>query len=267
MGTSEAVLQVLSGGAPRPFNSDLCSGNSNSTFPSRFLLKGTKKRASRDKQLLKCSSTLQNHTGLNRLKGLDTGFYEYTQVNRLQHFKCKCQQAESVSGLRAEDGNGTWFVDSAKKLNLNGAANSPNILEFQDVEQYEQEKKGLNSNGAPGNTRDSISKTGVDSIEDEAWDLLRDSMVYYCGSPIGTIAANDPTSSNVLNYDQVFIRDFIPSGIAFLLKGEYDIVRNFILHTLQLQVIQLFCNANYLIHHYLKTFHVKFLFSFVLLLK
>ncbi|KAJ6938039.1 alkaline/neutral invertase E [Populus alba x Populus x berolinensis] len=33
----------------------------------------------------------------------------------------------------------------------------------------------------------------------------------------------------------VFIRDFIPSGIAFLLKGEYDIVRNFILYTLQLQ--------------------------------
>ncbi|GFP88815.1 alkaline/neutral invertase e chloroplastic [Phtheirospermum japonicum] len=51
----------------------------------------------------------------------------------------------------------------------------------------------------------------------------------------GTIAAKDPTSSDVLNYDQVFIRDFIPSGIAFLLKGDYDIVRNFILHTLQLQ--------------------------------
>lgn len=63
-------------------------------------------------------------------------------------------------------------------------------------------------------------------------------MVYYCGSPIGTIAANDPNSTSVLNYDQVFIRDFIPSGIAFLLKGEYDIVRNFILYTLQLQVTE-----------------------------
>ncbi|MBA0558014.1 hypothetical protein Golob_015055, partial [Gossypium lobatum] len=62
-----------------------------------------------------------------------------------------------------------------------------------------------------------------------------ESVVYYCGNPIGTIAASDTSSSSILNYDQVFIRDFIPSGIAFLLKGEYDIVRNFILHTLQLQ--------------------------------
>jgi hypothetical protein len=81
---------------------------------------------------------------------------------------------------------------------------------------------------------------GTKSIEDEAWDLLRQSVVFYCGSPIGTIAANDPNSTSVLNYDQVFIRDFIPSGIAFLLKGEYDIVRNFILYTLQLQVIESF---------------------------
>lgn len=73
------------------------------------------------------------------------------------------------------------------------------------------------------------------SFESEAWTLLRAAVVNYCGSPIGTIAANDPLDPDTLNYDQVFIRDFIPSGIAFLLKGEYDIVRNFILHTLQLQ--------------------------------
>lgn len=73
-------------------------------------------------------------------------------------------------------------------------------------------------------------------VEEEAWDLLQKSVVFYCGNPIGTIAANDTSSSTILNYDQVFIRDFVPSGIAFLLKGEYDIVRNFILHTLQLQV-------------------------------
>ncbi|KFK37997.1 hypothetical protein AALP_AA3G056600 [Arabis alpina] len=51
----------------------------------------------------------------------------------------------------------------------------------------------------------------------------------------GTMAANDPTDTAPLNYDQVFIRDFIPSGLAFLLKGETEIVRNFLLHTLQLQ--------------------------------
>ena len=73
-------------------------------------------------------------------------------------------------------------------------------------------------------------------LEKEAWELLRDAVVSYCGEPVGTIAANDPTDPHPLNYDQVFIRDFIPSAVAFLLKGETEIVRNFLLHTLQLQV-------------------------------
>lgn len=75
------------------------------------------------------------------------------------------------------------------------------------------------------------------ALEKEAWDLLRDAVVTYCGEPVGTIAANDPTDPFPLNYDQVFIRDFIPSAVAFLLKGETEIVRNFLLHTLQLQVL------------------------------
>jgi len=75
------------------------------------------------------------------------------------------------------------------------------------------------------------------ALEKEAWDLLRDAVVTYCGEPVGTIAANDPTDPYPLNYDQVFIRDFIPSAVAFLLKGETEIVRNFLLHTLQLQVL------------------------------
>jgi hypothetical protein len=74
-------------------------------------------------------------------------------------------------------------------------------------------------------------------VEEEAWALLRESVVSYCGSPVGTIAACDPNDASPLNYDQVFIRDFVPSGVAFLLKGDHEIVRNFILHTLQLQVI------------------------------
>lgn len=73
-------------------------------------------------------------------------------------------------------------------------------------------------------------------IEKEAWRLLRQAVVTYCGSPVGTVAANDPADKLPLNYDQVFIRDFIPSALAFLLKGEGEIVRNFLLHTLQLQV-------------------------------
>nr|XP_043606141.1 alkaline/neutral invertase A, mitochondrial-like [Erigeron canadensis] len=71
--------------------------------------------------------------------------------------------------------------------------------------------------------------------EKEAWRLLKDAVVTYCGSPVGTLAANDPHDKMPLNYDQVFIRDFVPSALAFLLKGEGEIVRNFLLHTLQLQ--------------------------------
>ncbi|CAI0382094.1 unnamed protein product [Linum tenue] len=72
-------------------------------------------------------------------------------------------------------------------------------------------------------------------IEKEAWKLLNDAVVRYCGSPVGTVAANDPGDKTPLNYDQVFIRDFVPSALAFLLRGEGEIVRNFLLHTLQLQ--------------------------------
>ncbi|URE33062.1 hypothetical protein MUK42_16619 [Musa troglodytarum] len=73
-------------------------------------------------------------------------------------------------------------------------------------------------------------------VEKEAWRLLDRAVVSYCERPIGTVAANDVTAANqALNYDQVFIRDFVPSALAFLLKGESEIVRNFLLHTLQLQ--------------------------------
>ncbi|CAN6581811.1 unnamed protein product [Malus baccata var. baccata] len=79
------------------------------------------------------------------------------------------------------------------------------------------------------------SEREYSDIEKEAWRLLRDSVVTYCGNPVGTVAANDPGDKQLLNYDQVFIRDFVPSALAFLLKGEGEIVRNFLLHTLQLQ--------------------------------
>jgi len=73
--------------------------------------------------------------------------------------------------------------------------------------------------------------------EKQAWKLLKDAVVTYCGNPVGTVAANDPGDKLPLNYDQVFIRDFIPSALAFLLKGDSEIVKYFLLHTLQLQVI------------------------------
>ncbi|KAK9282134.1 hypothetical protein L1049_005046 [Liquidambar formosana] len=81
-----------------------------------------------------------------------------------------------------------------------------------------------------------LSSTREESeIEKEAWKFLQQAVVTYCGSPVGTMAANDPGDKQPLNYDQVFIRDFVPAALAFLLRGEGEIVRNFLLHTLQLQ--------------------------------
>ncbi|CAL1383959.1 unnamed protein product [Linum trigynum] len=68
----------------------------------------------------------------------------------------------------------------------------------------------------------------------EAWESLRRTLVYYRGEPVGTIAALDHSNEQV-NYDQVFVRDFVPSGLAFLMNGEYEIVKNFLLKTLHLQ--------------------------------
>ncbi|GJT21489.1 neutral/alkaline invertase 3, chloroplastic-like protein [Tanacetum coccineum] len=170
---------------------------SESTFTRGSLIKYKKRCRTNVIRLVKCSSIR----------------YGNFEKGRSDNLSCKCQNAESISEFTTKNENGTWFVDNAKQLNTIQDA-------VHEGSKLKKEKK-----------IDSV----VDMIEDEAWDLLRESIVTYCGSPIGTIAANDPSSSSVLNYDQVFIRDFIPSGIAFLLKGEYEIVRNFILHTLQLQ--------------------------------
>ncbi|KAK9946936.1 hypothetical protein M0R45_012375 [Rubus argutus] len=68
----------------------------------------------------------------------------------------------------------------------------------------------------------------------DAWETLRRSVVHFRGQPVGTLAAVD-TSVEQLNYDQVFVRDFVPSALAFLMNGEEEIVKNFLLKTLRLQ--------------------------------
>ncbi|KAM0058978.1 putative six-hairpin glycosidase superfamily, glycosyl hydrolase family 100 [Helianthus debilis subsp. tardiflorus] len=97
----------------------------------------------------------------------------------------------------------------------------------------------LRLKGIVGSEKVESCEEGIGRVETvaekEAWRLLREAVVTYCGSPVGTLAANDPGDKMPLNYDQVFIRDFVPSALAFLLKGEGEIVRNFLLHTLQLQ--------------------------------
>ncbi|KAJ7532068.1 hypothetical protein O6H91_14G070900 [Diphasiastrum complanatum] len=137
------------------------------------------------------------------------------------------------------------------KANSASSRNSSDILSFVEksrtepgavasltVEDVRTSKQAVQSNFKEKSSENPSSRWKVQTenpLEREAWQLLRDAVVDYCGSPVGTIAANDPTETNPLNYDQVFIRDFVPSAIAFLLKGESEIVRNFILYTLQLQ--------------------------------
>lgn len=68
----------------------------------------------------------------------------------------------------------------------------------------------------------------------DAWEYLRKSIVYYRDQPVGTIAAVDPTE-DALNYNQVFVRDFVPSAMAFLMNNEPEIVKNFLVRALRLQ--------------------------------
>ncbi|NES99592.1 MAG: alkaline invertase [Sphaerospermopsis sp. SIO1G2] len=72
------------------------------------------------------------------------------------------------------------------------------------------------------------------TIETEAWELIRGSITYYKGDPIGTISICDQ-QQEVLNYDHCFIRDFVPSALLFLIQGQSNIVRNFLEETLKLQ--------------------------------
>ncbi len=67
-----------------------------------------------------------------------------------------------------------------------------------------------------------------------ARELLDQSIITYQGEPIGTAAACDP-SPVAANYEECFVRDFVPSAIVFLLQGRSAIVRNFLLTVLRLR--------------------------------
>lgn len=148
---------------------------------------------------------------------------------RLENLSCRCQGTENVTQA---------IVEGTSGKSVNGMSESSSLQSLEGTKLLTNEKTVITSDdevAVASEMSDTLQGFGINSVEDEAWNLLRASIVYYCGNPIGTIAANDPSAASSLNYDQIFIRDFIPSGMAFLLKGEYDIVRNFILHTLQLQ--------------------------------
>lgn len=214
MATAQTVLQVFGGDVPCLSSSKTHPSRSWSGSRSRSFIKYNRRKATGHFEVTNCFSESGSVSLFPRSAQANV------TSNRLGLRRCNCELAESVRELTSEDGNGTWNADND---------NGPTVVE----------KAASSSNGSihsNGTIRDTLHEDIPDSFEDEAWALLKESIVYYCNSPVGTIAAKDPSESNVLNYDHVFIRDFVPSGIAFLLKGEYDIVRNFILHTLQLQV-------------------------------
>ncbi len=60
-----------------------------------------------------------------------------------------------------------------------------------------------------------------------AYDLLERSLIYHRGQSVGTAAACDD-SVVAANYNECFVRDFVPSALAFLMSGRHEIVRNFL---------------------------------------
>ena len=73
-----------------------------------------------------------------------------------------------------------------------------------------------------------------ETIEQQANRLLEESVIYYNKQPVGAVAASD-SEREALNYDQCFIRDFVPAALVFLVQGKTDIVYNFLIETVGLQ--------------------------------
>lgn len=71
-------------------------------------------------------------------------------------------------------------------------------------------------------------------VAQRAWALLKKAAVQYQGADVGTLAALK-TSADTVNYDQIFTRDFFVSGLALLLNGKYETVKNFLRVTSDLQ--------------------------------
>ncbi|MDH5445604.1 MAG: glycoside hydrolase 100 family protein [Gammaproteobacteria bacterium] len=68
-----------------------------------------------------------------------------------------------------------------------------------------------------------------------AYQILEKSILYHKGEPIGTVAALSSPDLAAANYEECFIRDFVPSALVFLSDGRTDIVRNFLKTVLTLR--------------------------------
>jgi Alkaline and neutral invertase len=87
-------------------------------------------------------------------------------------------------------------------------------------------------------------------LKDIAWKELSQSkyLVYFEGEPIGTKAADVSSDSSAVNYDQCFVRDFVPVALVYLIKNQdivgvngevvpsQKVVGNFLATVLKLQI-------------------------------
>ncbi|KAK7246233.1 hypothetical protein RIF29_41093 [Crotalaria pallida] len=164
-------------------------------------------------------------------------------VNNIGSVRPRSCVASLVTNVASDIRNHSTSVESRvsnsgfDKIYIQGGFNlKPLVIErTETLEQVNEERTNVSNVNIDNNFIKDRVEREVSEIEKEAWKLLQDSVVTFCGNPIGTVAANDPADNQQLNYDQVFIRDFVPSALAFLLNGEGEIVKNFLLHTLQLQ--------------------------------
>ena len=69
---------------------------------------------------------------------------------------------------------------------------------------------------------------------DDAYQLLDASLLHYRGRPVGMAAADEAYGPVSANYRECFVRDFVVAGLVYLADGKVDIVRNFLLATLEI---------------------------------
>ncbi|GJW53581.1 probable alkaline/neutral invertase D [Tanacetum coccineum] len=112
-----------------------------------------------------------------------------------------------------------------KEIGLRNVSSIPEMDDFEltsfwiDQGLPSKERNHLMRGGRSG--LDTLASSTRNSFEPrpmiaESWDYLRKSLVR--GQPVGTIAAYDQASEKVLNYDQLFVRAFVPSAVAFLMN-------------------------------------------------
>jgi Alkaline and neutral invertase len=73
-----------------------------------------------------------------------------------------------------------------------------------------------------------VATLSWNGLKEIAWKELNQAqyLVYHEGQPLGTKAADVPSDSAAVNYDQCFVRDFVPVALVYLIKNQHIIGQN-----------------------------------------